>query len=107
MEWRLAVLVVIGGAAGGALGRNEYPARSIGNQSRAEEFSRLGPETTDERKNPMGIFTNDIKTMDDLFVHMLRDMYYAENQIVKALPDMIQKATDPALRQAAVATRQY
>ena len=47
----------------------------------------------------MGIFTKDIKTMDDLFVHMLRDMYYAENQIVKALPDMIQKATDPALRQ--------
>jgi ferritin-like metal-binding protein YciE len=90
---------VIGGAAGGALGRNEYPARSIGNQSRAKEFSRLGPETTDERKNPMGIFTKDIKTMDDLFVHMLRDMYYAENQIVKALPDMIQKATDPALRQ--------
>jgi ferritin-like metal-binding protein YciE len=47
----------------------------------------------------MGIFTKDIKTMDDLFVHMLRDMYYAENQIVKALPEMIEKATDPSLRQ--------
>ena len=48
----------------------------------------------------MGFFTKDIKTMDDLFVHTLRDIYYAENQIVKALPDMIEKATDPQLRQA-------
>jgi ferritin-like metal-binding protein YciE len=37
--------------------------------------------------------------MDDLFVHTLRDIYYAENQIVKALPDMIEKATDPSLKQ--------
>jgi ferritin-like metal-binding protein YciE len=48
----------------------------------------------------MGVFTRDIKTMDDLFVHTLRDIYYAENQIVKALPDMIEKAKDPGLRQA-------
>jgi ferritin-like metal-binding protein YciE len=47
----------------------------------------------------MGLFTKDIKTMDDLFVHTLRDIYYAENQIVKALPEMIEKAGDPALRQ--------
>jgi ferritin-like metal-binding protein YciE len=46
----------------------------------------------------MGLFTKDIKTMDDLFVHTLRDIYYAENQIVKALPEMIEKAGDPALR---------
>src|SRR3954467_11741101 len=47
----------------------------------------------------MGLFTKDIKTMDDLFVHTLQDIYYAENQIVKALPEMIEKATDPQLRQ--------
>jgi ferritin-like metal-binding protein YciE len=47
----------------------------------------------------MGLFSKDIATMDDLFVHTLRDMYYAENQIVKALPDMIEKATDPGLKQ--------
>jgi ferritin-like metal-binding protein YciE len=47
----------------------------------------------------MGLFTKDIKTMEDLFVHTLRDIYYAENQIVKALPDMIEKATDPQLKQ--------
>jgi ferritin-like metal-binding protein YciE len=48
----------------------------------------------------MGLFTKDIKTMDDLFVHTLRDIYYAENQIEKALPEMIEKATDPSLKQA-------
>ena len=47
----------------------------------------------------MGLFTKDIKTMDDLFVHTLRDIYYAEKQIEKALPDMIDKASDPALKQ--------
>jgi ferritin-like metal-binding protein YciE len=47
----------------------------------------------------MGIFSKDIETMNDLFVHTLRDIYYAENQIVKALPDMIKKATDAGLKQ--------
>jgi ferritin-like metal-binding protein YciE len=42
----------------------------------------------------MGIFTQDIKTMDDLFLHGLQDIYYAEHQITKALPKMIDKATD-------------
>ena len=46
----------------------------------------------------MGLFSKDIKTMDDLFVHTLRDIYYAEHQIEKALPKMIDKATDPALK---------
>lgn len=48
----------------------------------------------------MGLFSKDIKTIDDLFVHMLRDVYYAENQILKALPDMVEKASDPRLREA-------
>ncbi|MDR6955031.1 ferritin-like metal-binding protein YciE [Ancylobacter sp. 3268] len=46
----------------------------------------------------MGFFSKDIKTMDDLFVHTLRDVYYAENKILKALPSMIDKATDPQLK---------
>jgi ferritin-like metal-binding protein YciE len=37
--------------------------------------------------------------MDDLFLHTLQDIYYAEKQIVKALPDMVEKATDPQLKQ--------
>ena len=46
----------------------------------------------------MGFFTKDIKTMNDLFMHGLQDLYYAENQIAKSLPDMIEKATNPQLR---------
>jgi ferritin-like metal-binding protein YciE len=48
----------------------------------------------------MGLFSKPIKTLDDLFVHMLQDIYYAENQITKALPKMIDKAADPQLKQA-------
>jgi ferritin-like metal-binding protein YciE len=47
----------------------------------------------------MGLFSNDIKTLNDLFVHQLRDIYYAEKQIVQVLPDMIEKATDAGLKQ--------
>ena len=47
----------------------------------------------------MGLFSKDIKTLNDLFVHTLKDIYYAENQIVKALPDMVEKATDSGLKQ--------
>jgi len=46
----------------------------------------------------MGIFSKDIETLDDLFVHQLQDIYYAEKQILKALPKMIEKATAPELK---------
>ena len=46
----------------------------------------------------MGLFSKDIKTMDDLFVHTLRDIYYAEKQIAKNLPKMIDKASSETLR---------
>jgi len=46
----------------------------------------------------MGFFSKDIKTLEDLFVHTLRDIYYAEKQIVVALPKMIDKATAPDLK---------
>jgi ferritin-like metal-binding protein YciE len=51
------------------------------------------------RIHAMGLFTKDIKTMDDLFVHQLQDIYYAEKQLVKALPKMAEKATDELLKQ--------
>ncbi len=47
----------------------------------------------------MGLFSSDIKNMDDLFVHTLRDIYYAEKQIVKSLPEMIDKASNQQLKQ--------
>ncbi|WP_454620038.1 YciE/YciF ferroxidase family protein [Bradyrhizobium cenepequi] len=47
----------------------------------------------------MGLFSKEIKSMNDLFVHQLQDIYYAEQQLVKALPKMAKKATDPQLKQ--------
>lgn len=41
-----------------------------------------------------------MKNLDDLFVHMLRDMYYAERQIQKTLPRMARKAQSKELREA-------
>jgi ferritin-like metal-binding protein YciE len=48
----------------------------------------------------MGLFTKPIKTLDDLFVHLLQDIYYAEQQITKALPKMMEKSSDAAVRGA-------
>ena len=48
----------------------------------------------------MGLFSKPIKTLDDLFVHTLQDIYYAENQIVKTLPAMIEKASNSELKAA-------
>ena len=47
----------------------------------------------------MGLFSKDIKTMDDLFLHTLQDIYYAENKILQSLPDMIETATNAQLKQ--------
>jgi ferritin-like metal-binding protein YciE len=46
----------------------------------------------------MGLLTKPIKSLDDLFVHTLQDVYYAEQQITKALPKMISKVTTPELK---------
>ena len=46
----------------------------------------------------MGFFSKDISTLDDLYIHTLRDIYYAERQIESALPSMVEKASDPELK---------
>jgi len=48
----------------------------------------------------VGLFTKGIASMDDLFLHVLQDVYYAETQIVSVLPDMIEKATNRELTAA-------
>ncbi|MDP9835956.1 ferritin-like metal-binding protein YciE [Neorhizobium huautlense] len=40
------------------------------------------------------------KTLEDLFYETLKDIYYAERQIVKALPKMARGAQDEKLKQA-------
>jgi ferritin-like metal-binding protein YciE len=41
-----------------------------------------------------------MKSLRDLFINLLKDMYYAEKQILKALPKMAKKAEASELRQA-------
>jgi len=40
------------------------------------------------------------KTLDDLFLDTLKDIYYAEKQILKALPKMAKAATSPEVKKA-------
>lgn len=40
-----------------------------------------------------------MKNLNDLFLHFLKDIYYAERQIMKALPKMAKVASDDQLRQ--------
>ena len=41
-----------------------------------------------------------IQTLEDLFVHTLKDVLYAERKIMKALPKMERKASDANLKDA-------
>jgi len=41
-----------------------------------------------------------IQNLDDLFLHTLKDIYFAEKQIIKALPTMAEKAAAPELSAA-------
>jgi ferritin-like metal-binding protein YciE len=60
-----------------------------------EPRTRLGvPLPSLQKEARMGLFTKDIKTMEDLLLHGLQDIYYAEQQIIKSLPKMIEKATN-------------
>jgi ferritin-like metal-binding protein YciE len=57
-------------------------------------------KTTQKKKGfPYGSVLQRHQNKNDLFLHTLQDIYYAEQQIVKSLPDMVKKATDPQLKQ--------
>lgn len=47
-----------------------------------------------------------VKTMEDLFVETLKDIYYAEKQILKALPGMVKKAGSQKLKKVLETHRQ-
>ena len=48
----------------------------------------------------MGLFSENLKSFDDLYVMQLQDLYSAESQLVDALPQMAEAATHPELKQA-------
>src|SRR5947209_15986458 len=41
-----------------------------------------------------------MESLQDLFVDQLKDLYNAENQLIKALPKMAKAASNPELQQA-------
>ncbi|HET9148303.1 MAG TPA: DUF892 family protein, partial [Acetobacteraceae bacterium] len=41
-----------------------------------------------------------LSTIDDVFLHFLRDIFYAERQILKALPKMAKAASSQELKKA-------
>ena len=47
-----------------------------------------------------------MKTIDDLILHFMQDIYYAERQLLKTLPKMAKAAEDPALKEAFMAHRE-
>jgi ferritin-like metal-binding protein YciE len=71
--------------------------------ARIEQRVLPGTAVAERRLNQervtMGLLTKPIKSLDDLFVHTLQDIYYAEQQITKALPKMISKVSNPELKQ--------
>lgn len=48
----------------------------------------------------MGLFSETLNTMEDLYLDQLQDMYDAEQRITKALPKMAEAATAPELKRA-------
>jgi ferritin-like metal-binding protein YciE len=63
------------------------------------EYAELMFGTTLSVGGDMGLFSKDIGSMDDLLLHGLHDIYYAEQEITKALPKMIDQATNRDLAQ--------
>jgi ferritin-like metal-binding protein YciE len=51
----------------------------------------------DQTANPQSTMSK-INTLEELLIDELRDLYSAENQLVKALPKMAEAATNPQLR---------
>ena len=47
-----------------------------------------------------------MKNLNDLFMHFLQDVYYAEHEVTKALPKMSEAAAGDALKQAFTRHRQ-
>lgn len=48
----------------------------------------------------MGLFSPTFKTLRDLYINELRDLYSAETQLLAALPQMAEAATSPELKSA-------
>lgn len=65
-----------------------------------KDATRMEPSKTATAKSSAKSSGSGEKGLSDLFEHGLKDMYYAEKKILRALPKMIKAAQDPGLKQA-------
>jgi ferritin-like metal-binding protein YciE len=80
----------------GQPGKNLLPGRRMKRDGKAPGS---GMEQNPKGNTEMAKISQDIGSMDQLFVHALQDIYYAEKKIVSALPKMIEKVTSDELRE--------
>ena len=75
--------------------------RGVDRPSARDLFPASAPFTLNVRIKTRIIMPSDsLETLHDLFVHELRDLYDAENQLIKALPLMAQAAQSEELKRA-------
>ena len=69
-----------------------------GRQNRAAQCLRYPWSRSEIRGTPWKDKTMNMTSLHDLLVHQLKDLYSAENQLVKALPKMAKAATNEDLQ---------
>lgn len=75
--------------------RGQGKAASNASEAARSKRSQAVAQKSAARKTP-----KDQKSLSDLLVHALKDIYYAEKKIHRILPKMIRKADHPDLKQA-------
>jgi ferritin-like metal-binding protein YciE len=80
--------------------RSGSPAKQPGGASGEEPLAASAVVQTVPIQYQARRDTMAIASMEDLFVETLKDIYYAEKQILKALPAMAKKAHEEELKQA-------
>ena len=78
--------------------RNESPAGGVQGVKWGDARPASSHPEYNAKESVMVSAANDIGTLEDLFIHTLQDIYYAENKIVKSLPKMIKKSHDARLK---------
>jgi ferritin-like metal-binding protein YciE len=64
------------------------------------EAGATADSSFNQQETHMSLFGKNIARLDELFADELKNVYYMENEIVENLPDMIEAATSPDLKQA-------
>jgi ferritin-like metal-binding protein YciE len=49
-------------------------------------------------REPIGNYYMELETLKDLYIHELKDLYSAENQIIKALPKLAKSTINVAAK---------